>query len=66
MKLTKTDERRIDRLTDKNVWTIGAKASEYAQLYKLRYLEVLKEKLDYRIKTEQGIYNAQLNIEENE
>ena len=66
MKLTKTDERRIDRLTDKDVWTIGAKASEYAQLYKLRYLEVLKEKLDYRIKTEQGIYDAQLKIGTNE
>ena len=66
MKLTKTDERKIDRLTNKDVWTIGVKASEYAQLYKLRYLEVLKEKLDYRIKAEQGIYNAQLNIDENE
>ncbi len=56
MKLTKTDERRIDRLTDKDVWKISAKASEYAQLYKLRYLEVLREKLDYRIESERGIY----------
>ena len=66
MKLTKTDERRIDRLTNKDVWKISVKASEYAHLYKLRYLEALKEKLDYRIKAEQGIYNAQLNIDENE
>lgn len=63
MKLTKTDERRIDRLTDKDVWTIGAKASEYARLYKLRYLEVLKEKLDYRIKSEREIYERNFKTE---
>ena len=63
MKLTKTDERRIDRLTDKDVWTIGAKASEYAQLYKLRYLEVLKEKLDYRIKSEREIHERNFKTE---
>ena len=63
MKLTKTDERRIDRLTDKDVWTIGAKASEYAQLYKLRYLEVLKEKLDCRIKSEREIYERNFKTE---
>ena len=63
MKLTKTDERRIDRLTDKDVWTIGAKASEYAQLYKLRYLEVLKEKLGRRIKSEREIYERNFKTE---
>ena len=63
MKLTKTDERRIDRLTDKDVWMIGAKASEYAQLYKLRYLEVLKEKLDYRIRSEREIYERNFKTE---
>ena len=63
MKLTKTDERKIDRLTDKDVWTIGAKASEYAQLYKLRYLESLKEKLDHRIKSEREIYERSFKTE---
>jgi hypothetical protein len=63
MKLTKTDERRIDRLTNKDVWAIGAKASEYAQLYKLRYLEVLKEKLDYRIRSEREIYERNFKTE---
>ena len=63
MKLTKTDERKIDRLTDKDVWMIGAKASEYTQLYKLRYLEVLKEKLDYRIKSEREIYERNFKTE---
>ena len=63
MKLAKTDERKIDRLTDKDVWTISAKASEYAQLYKLRYLEVLKEKLDYRIKSEREIYERNFKTE---
>jgi hypothetical protein len=63
VKLTKTDEHRIDRLTDKDVWTIGAKASEYAQLYKLRYLEVLKEKLDYRIRSEREIYERNFKTE---
>jgi hypothetical protein len=66
MKLTKTDEQRIDKLTSDDVWKITVKASEYAQFYKLRYLEVLKEKLDYRIKAEQGIYDAQLKIGTNE
>ena len=56
MELTKTDERRIDRLTNEDVWKISVRASEYAQLYKLRYLEVLKEKLNYRIKSEREIY----------
>ena len=63
MKLTKTDERKIDRLTDKDVWTIGAKASEYAQLYKLRYLKVLNEKLDRRIKSEREIYERNFKTE---
>ena len=63
MKLTKTDERKIDRLTDKDVWTIGAEASEYAQLYKLRYLEVLNEKLDRRIKSEREIYERSFKTE---
>ena len=63
MKLTKTDEHRIDRLTDKDVWTIGTKATEYAQLYKLRYLEVLKEKLDYRIRSEREIYERNFKTE---
>ena len=63
MKLTKTDERKIDRLTDKDVWTIGAKASEYSQFYKLRYLENLKEKLDYRIKSEREIYERNFKTE---
>lgn len=66
MKLTKTDERRIDRLTDKDVWAIGAKASEYAQLYKLRDLEALKEKLENRIKDEIEFRDAQLKIGTNE
>ena len=63
MKLTKTDERRIDRLTNEDVWKISARASEYAQLYKLRYLEVLNEKLDYRIKSEREIYERNFKTE---
>jgi hypothetical protein len=63
MKLTKTDERRIGRLTSDDVWKITVKASEYAQLYKLRYLEVLKEKLDYRIRSEREIYERNFKTE---
>jgi hypothetical protein len=63
MKLTKTDKNRIDRLTNKDVWKIEAKASEYAQFYKLRYLEVLKEKLNHRIKSEREFYERNFKTE---
>lgn len=63
MKLTKTDEHRINRLTNDDVWKITVKASEYAHLYKLRYLEALKEKLDYRIRSEREVYERNFKTE---
>lgn len=66
MELTKKDERHIQEQAMKIAWRAEVEASEYAHLYKLRYLEVLKDKLDYRIRSEQGIYDAQLKIGTNE
>lgn len=49
MELTKKDERHIKEQAMKVAWRAEAEASEYAHLYKVKYLETLRDELARRI-----------------
>ncbi len=61
MELTKKDLRTIDAETTNDAWRIDGKASAYAHLYEITYLNELVKKLQDRVATIEEVYQRQIN-----
>lgn len=49
MELTKKDIRNIHEQAVKDAWRLDAKASEYAHLYKMTYLQTVQQEILIRM-----------------
>lgn len=49
MELTKKDMRNIQEQAVKDAWRLDAKASEYAHLYKMTYLQMVQQEISNRM-----------------